>query len=258
MIGKILTAGVLTGIGLGLYARYVEPKWIEVTELDQGGDLTIALVTDIHIGPHFHAADLEPTIRTLEQLQPDIVLLGGDFISESPRFLRELEGPLRRITRTARLGSWGVWGNHDIANIRARMAPVLANAEVTMLTNEAVHLADDLWLVGIDDALLGKPDLEIAFARVPANARTIALWHEPDWAEKMVPYAPQIMLSGHTHGGQMRLPGIGPLATPLLGKIHVAGHYNIEGMPLYVSRGIGMYRPPLRFHSRPEIVLIRI
>ncbi|MCA9833332.1 MAG: metallophosphoesterase [Thermomicrobiales bacterium] len=258
MIGKILGAGLLTGLGLAIYARYIEPKRIEVTDIDLGGDLTVALVTDIHINPHFHATDLAPTIRQLERIQPDVILFGGDFISESPRFLRELEAPLRQMAATARIGSWGVWGNHDIANIRARVAPVLANSGITMLTNEVAHLAGDLWVVGIDDALLGTPEIAATFAQVPDGARVIALWHEPDWAEKVAPFNPQIMLSGHTHGGQMRLPIIGPLATPLLGKRHVAGHYNIDGMPLYVSRGIGMYRPPLRLHSRPEIVLIHI
>ncbi len=264
MFRKLLQISVFTaiiGTVVACYARFIEPKRLEVTELDLASGenpLTIAFVTDMHIGPHFTAADLVPTIRALENLQPDIVLFGGDFISESPRYLRELEPPLTRITATARLGSWGIWGNHDVANIKSRMEPVLERSGIHMLSNEAVQLRDDLWVVGVDDVLLGKSDLESAFAQVPDGARVIAIWHEPDRAERMVPYKPVIMLSGHTHGGQVRLPGIGPLATPKLGKRFVAGKFDVEGMPLYVSRGIGMYRPPVRFTCRPELLVLRI
>jgi len=106
--------------------------------------------------------------------------------------------------------------------------------------------------------LLGKADLQESFAGVPDGARVIALWHEPDTAEQVVPYRPLLMLSGHTHGGQVRLPMVGELATPSLGKRYVAGLFNVQGMMLYVSRGIGMYRPPVRFHCRPELLVIRV
>ena len=258
MIARVLAGGVVAGTGLALYGRYIEPRRVQVTHLDMGGTHRIAFVTDTHIGPNFHAADLEPTIAILQRLAPDILLFGGDFISESPRYLHELQSPLARMVGTARIGSWGMWGNHDLANIRQRCAPVLAAAGVTMLNNASAHLVDDLWAVGIDDVLLGRPNLKQAFADVPDGARTIALWHAPDCAEQVVPYRPSLMLSGHTHGGQVRLPVIGALATPTLGKRYVAGKFNIDGIPLYVSRGIGIYRPPLRVNCRPEIVDIRI
>ena len=263
----IRTFAAITGIGLivailtGLYARFVEPKRLQTTTIDlaTGPDpLTIAFVTDTHVGPHFSANDLAPTIRELERIRPDIILFGGDFISESPRFLRHVEPALKRMTATARIGSWGIWGNHDIANIRSVIEPVLERSDITMLRNEAAQLRDDLWVVGIDDVLLGTSDLKAAFAGVPAGARTIALWHEPDLANRMVPYAPLLMLSGHTHGGQARLPIIGALATPSLGKRYVAGQFDVQGMMLYVCRGIGMYRPPVRFHCRPELLVFTI
>ena len=254
-------SGFVLAVLLGLYARFVEPKWLQVTNLNlsTGADpLTIAFVTDIHIGPHFSADDLAPTIRTLERLQPDIILFGGDFISESPRYLRHLEPVLQRMTATARIGCWGIWGNHDLANIRGKIEPVLQRCGITMLCNEAAHLRDDLWVVGIDDMLLGKSDLPAAFAGVPGNARTIALWHEPDLAERVASWSPLMMLSGHTHGGQVRLPILGALATPVLGKRFVAGQFDVHGMMLYVCRGIGMYRPPVRFHCRPELLVLII
>lgn len=253
--------GILVAILIALYARYIEPKRLEVTRLNltQGDDtLTIAFVTDIHIGPSFSAIDLEATIDTLEHLQPDVILFGGDFICESPRFLNDLEAPLSRMTATATIGSWGIWGNHDLANIRSRCEPVLERSGVQMLTNESAQIKADLWVVGIDDVLLGKADVDRSFANVPDNARVIALWHEPDVVTQLIPFRPMLILSGHTHGGQVRLPGIGALAAPSLGKKYVAGEFYFEGIPLYVSRGIGMYRPPVRLNCRPELLVLRV
>lgn len=261
LLAKLLLPAALTGLLLATYARFVEPKRLEITNLDlSGGDnpLTIAFVTDTHIGPNFSARDLDPTIAALQEIQPDILLFGGDFISESPRFLQEVESPLKQMTATASLGSWGIWGNHDLANIRSRVQPVLESCGVTMLTNESAQLRDDLWVAGIDDILLGKQDVPTSFAGIPNGSRVIAMWHEPDRAEWLVPYDPIIMLSGHTHGGQVRIPGLGPLASPKLGKRYVAGKFSIDGMLLYVSRGIGMYRPPVRLFCRPELVVLRV
>ncbi len=258
---RLLAAGFISSVLISLYARYIEPKWLEVTRLDlaTGDDpLTIAFVTDLHVGPSFSAADLEPTIHALEQMQPDVILFGGDFISESPRFLYDLEAPLTRMTATARLGSWGIWGNHDIANIRRRMEPVLERYGVRMLTNESTHIRGDLWVVGVDDVLLGNADLDASFAGVPAGARVIAMWHEPDVAHYLADYKPMVMLGGHSHGGQVRIPGIGALAAPKKGEQFVTGWFDVNGVPLYVSRGIGMYRPPVRLNCRPELAVLRV
>lgn len=257
----LMGLGAVLGFLVAWYARYIEPKRLEVTHLNlaKGDDpLTVAFVTDTHIGPNFSSNDLQPLIRDLEQRKPDVILFGGDFISESPRFLNDLEPALMRITATAQLGCWGIWGNHDVANIRSRIQPVLERCGVSMLTNESANVRGNLWLAGVDDVLLGKPNIQATFAGIPDGARTIALWHEPDLAEKMVPYSPLIMLSGHTHGGQVRLPFIGELAAPKLGKKYVAGMFDVNGMLLYVCRGIGMYRPPVRFNCRPELAIIEV
>ena len=258
---SLIVPGFLVGVLVAFYARFIEPRRLEVTRLNlaTGTDpLTIAFVTDTHIGPNFKPADLEPLIHELEHIQPDVILFGGDFISESPRYLKDVEPAITRITATAKMDSWGIWGNHDIANIRSKIAPVLERSGVTMLTNESVQVRNDLWVAGVDDVLLGRSDLEETFRGIPDDARVIALWHEPDVAEKMVPYAPIFMLSGHTHGGQVRLPLLGALATPKLGKRYVAGKYDVGGMMLYVCRGIGMYRPPVRLHCRPELLIITV
>jgi predicted MPP superfamily phosphohydrolase len=257
------------GLIVAWRARFVAPYRAQVAHVvvqlprkhGNLAGLTIVFVTDTHVGPYFAASDLEPVIERLEHIQPDIVLFGGDAICESPRFLKHTTPVLARMAKTARYGAWGVLGNHDIANTRERVVPALESAGIAVLENQAICVETDrgpLWIVGIADALLGKPDLNRAFGAVPAEAAAICLWHEPDLAGEAAPYGAFLQLSGHTHGGQVRLPGIGPIATPTLGKRFVQGRYAIGDMELYVSPGLGVYRPPVRLNCPPELTVIRL
>ena len=267
LVRCVVVLGAVAGVILAIYARFVEPfrprlSHVNVqlsrrlAHLDR---LTVAFVTDTHIGPRFPAKHLEPIVAMLERLQPDLVLFGGDFISESPRYVKDIVDPVKRMAAAGRLGAIGVLGNHDISNIRARVQKPLMEAGVTFLTNEAIRIPyaeSEVWIVGIDDLLLGKPDPTTAFASVPADAAAIAIWHEPDLAEYVASYGPIVQLSGHTHGGQVRVPGIGPLALPNMGRKFPVGRYEIEDMVLLVSRGIGVYRPPIRLNCPPEVMVI--
>jgi predicted MPP superfamily phosphohydrolase len=130
---------------------------------------------------------------------------------------------------------------------------------LTFLTNASAEVrfgGGSVWIAGIDEVLLGKPDPVAAFRDIPADAATILLWHEPDLAERAAPFGPIVQLSGHTHGGQVRLPGIGPLALPILGKRFPSGRFQIDDMILLVSRGIGNYRPPVRLNCPPEVMIV--
>ncbi len=262
-------AGVVLAAAVAWYARFVHPYRLrvshEVFELPRNhaglDGLTIAFVTDTHVGPHFAAADLDPVIEHLQALKPDILLLGGDYISESPRFMAAAANVLGEMVKTVRFGAWGVLGNHDLASMRARVVEPLEAAGVRVLENEAVRVTTDrgdLWIAGVADAMLAKPDLARTFAGIPTDAATILLWHEPDLAMFAARYAPMLQLSGHTHGGQVRLPGIGAIALPKLGRTYVSGRYLVGTMPLYVSNGIGMYRPPVRLNCPPELTVIHL
>lgn len=257
------------GVACAVYARFIHPfrprvnhVTIRLPEAHRGLEgLTLAFVTDTHVGPNFTAADLDPAIRILRRAKPDIVLFGGDYISESPRFLDYAQEPLKEMAGTARLGAWGILGNHDLANVRERVMGMLAPTGITILTNEAVEVVTgrgSLWLIGIDDVLLGKPDLEKAFSNVPEGALRIALWHEGDDASKVEPYKPLLLLSGHSHGGQIRLPFIGAVAAPRMGQKYTSGQYEVGTTTLFVSNGLGMYRPPVRFNCPPEVVMVRL
>lgn len=273
LLRDIGIVGVSTAFGIAvagaLYSRFVHPfqprlnhQLIELPRAHRHLDgLTIAFATDLHVGPHFSVAALEPSIRILERVNADIVLFGGDYISESPRYLADVREPLRRMAATAKIGAWGMLGNHDIANIRDRVMETFEGTGIRILTNEAVEIdtgRGPLWLVGVDDALLGSARLEESFAGVPADAARIAMWHEPDLAEQVEPYGPFLLLAGHTHGGQVRLPVLGPVATPKMGKRYISGRHRFGDMTLFVSNGIGMYRPPVRFNCPPEVVVFTL
>jgi predicted MPP superfamily phosphohydrolase len=265
----LFSIAVVAGAAIAWWARFVHPYRTQLTHVimplprkhAQLDGLTIAFVTDTHVGPHFRTDDLRPTLDYLRRSQPDILILGGDYVSESPRFIDPSVEALEDMASTPKLGTWAILGNHDVANTRERVVESLEAAGITVLVNEAARVETDrgpLWLVGIDDAILGSPDLPKAFGGIPADEPTVALWHEPDRAERVVPYDPLFMLSGHTHGGQVRLPLVAGAAAPVLGKRFQLGRYDVQGMPLYVSAGIGMYRPPVRLNCPPEVIMITL
>ena len=223
--------------------------------------LRIGFVADTHLGSVIRPVDVERALALLLPTKPDLLLFGGDYVSESPRHINEAAAVLGNIAGAARFGSLAVLGNHDYANGATRMAAALEKRGVRVLRNECAHVGDsggELWVAGIDDALLGSPEPERAFADVPSAAGALALWHEPDWAEQAVQHGAFLQLSGHSHGGQVRLPVVGPVAAPAGGRRFVAGLNLALGMPVYTTRGIGVFRPPLRFRCSPEVTLLTL
>lgn len=223
--------------------------------------MTIGFVTDTHICQTFRPADLERGLALVSDAHPDLLLLGGDYISETTRYADLAAPPLGALARTIPLGAYAVLGNHDHGGHTNAVRDALRVEGITVLFNEAVAIpygGDELWVAGIDDALLGTPNLDQTFSGIPPGAAVIALWHESDPAVKVRPYGPFAQLSGHSHGGQMRIFGLGELAVPTGGRRFPIGHYDIDGMQLYVSRGLGAYRPPMRLNCDPEVTLITL
>jgi predicted MPP superfamily phosphohydrolase len=207
------------------------------------------------------AHDVDRALSMLSGASPDLLLLGGDYICESPRFALDAAAVLGDHAAATPLGALAVLGNHDYACDAIRLTSLLEQRGIRVLCNESVRIpaaSGDLWIVGIDDALLGQPDLPRAFAGVPPDAASLALWHEPDWADQTASYGPSVQLSGHSHGGQVGLPFLGNLAAPSGGRRYVSGLNDADGMPVYTSRGVGVYRPPIRFRCPPEVTLVSL
>lgn len=205
--------------------------------------------------------DVDRAMATLFATRPDLLLLGGDFICESPRYTPEATAALRDYITAAPLGAFAVLGNHDYANDAPRLTSHFEAAGIRVLRNESARIevhGADLWIAGIDDALLSTADPDQTFTSIPSGANAIALWHEPDWADEIVKFGPALQLSGHTHGGQFRLPLLGHLAAPKGGRRYVLGMHDVDGMPVYTSRGVGVYRPPIRVLCPPEVTLVTL
>ena len=263
--------GVIAAMSLSareLYiARYINPysPRLERVELQlppmiaSMDGLKIGFVTDTHVGPFISLDDLQRALDLVRAEKPDLLLLGGDYVSESPRYLAGAAELLGMLAAEAPLGSYAVMGNHDYSISGAYAIRALAGVGIPILRNDVAEVtvgSDSLWIAGIDETLLGSPDPAGTISKVPKGGAALALWHEPTFAEQAATAGAFAQLSGHTHGGQVRLPVIGPIGLPIHGHRHVIGLSSANGMPVYTSRGVGVYRPPIRINCPPEVTIV--
>ncbi len=245
----------------GIYAYAVEPRLVRLEEVaihiaslpDELEGFTIGVIADLHLnGAPLTTA--RKAVRMLSDRNPDAVVVVGDFASDSGTRADLIE----RINEVLEPFEhpYGVPGNWD----RWCEDPAYpGQVDVDMLVNRGVLLAPGLWLCGVDDALLGSPSIDRAVARAPEGAVRILLAHEPDVAGRVEPHhGISLQVSGHTHGGQVRLPLLGPLLLPPMGRDHPSGLASTPTHWLYTSRGIGMSHIQVRFLCPPEVTLIRL
>ena len=221
--------------------------------------LRIAFVTDTHVGPFTSAEDISRGLWLFDKEPIDLVLLGGDYVSESNIYAASMADALAPMVARASLGAVAVMGNHDLPLGVDRVRAELERIGVTVLRNESLGIewnGSPLAIAGIDDTVVGNPDSTRAFADIPEGIPVLALWHEADFAEETARLGAFAQLSGHTHGGQVRLPVIGSIWLPPDGRRRDIGLYDVDGMPVYISRGLGVYRPPVRFLAPPEVTLV--
>lgn len=222
---------------------------------------TIALLTDLHVGPYTRPSFIAEAVALANSTKADLVLLGGDYVHRGARYF----GPCAEVASglKARLGVYAVTGNHDHWEGIDEAMDAFAASDITFLRNRAVPLESGgarLWLAGVDDLLVRKADPVAALAAVPRDEVTLLLSHNPDLVEVLEPGLPvDLMLSGHTHGGQVRIPILGPPVVPSrYGQRYAAGIARRGATTVYTSRGIGTISPPVRFNCPPEVTLIEL
>jgi len=215
----------------------------------------IVQISDIHYYPFTTIELVDLMVRMSNQLKPDLVVLTGDFIWHEVEAIFDITSSLAQLN--AKYGVFAGLGNHEHWTDVKVVTQGLEEARLPLLVNQGMPIPvgkDVLYLASLDDGWSGKPDLAGAMENWPSNAPTVLLMHEPDLAPK---YAPDkrinLQLSGHSHGGQVRLPAVGPLILPYLSWKYPMGLYNIDGMWLYTNRGIGTTNVPLRVNCAPEI-----
>lgn len=258
--------GVTTAsVGSASYGRWIETEWLEVVhrklafpQLPAGLEgLRIALLADFHLYPTISLEYIERCVTTAQRLRPDLVLFGGDFVQAKADAIFDLAPVLARLDSS--LGSFCVLGNHDYWKGREIVELGLRESRLPLLTNAGRTLQfgnEPLYLAGVDDCWVGRPDLEAAMVGHRSGTFTILLSHEPDPASD---YARDdriaLQLSGHSHGGQVRFPFVGSPFLPPYGRRYDMGLYRIGKMQLYTNRGIGV-TAPIRLNCRPELTLL--
>lgn len=250
------------------YATEIETHWLNIERLQipinrlgtglEG--LRIVQLSDIHLHPFTQIDFVREVVDTVNALEPDLVALTGDYVLRGADSIFELAPVLASMN--PKYGIFAVFGNHDLWTDRRTVSRGFEEVGIPLLRNEGLTLSigqEQLYVAGVDDGWSGRPDLAAAMAHHPGHIPTLLLAHEPDLADRFSPDERiSLQLSGHTHGGQVRLPGIGPLVLPRYGKKYEKGLYRVKEMWVYTNRGVGVIGPPIRINCRPEVTEITL
>ncbi len=265
-----LAALAVAGIALGADALWIEPSSLRVAEHEIAvagwscPPIRIAVLADIHAGsPYIGRDKLQRIVELTNAQQPDLILLAGDYVIDDVfggSFIPPEELAQTMAQLQAPLGRYAVLGNHDRLLGAARMQQAFAAAGLPLLDNDTrrlQHAGCGFWLAGLEDIGSGRPRPDMLAQRFAPGEPVIAVTHSPDVFAKLAPrYA--LLIAGHTHGGQVRLPWFGALLVPSsYGQRYAIGHVH-EHTDLFVSSGIGTSIFPIRFGAPPEISLLTV
>jgi uncharacterized protein len=274
-LGRFLIgASALAAVG-GIDGLFLEPKnlvaervSVRLKRLPEEFDgFRIAQISDFHFGPYMGKAGVEKAVRLAETFRPDLVVLTGDFVSHpfrkpnGPAGARHAE-PCADVLATIKapqtlaiLGNHDHWNNADIVHV------VLKERGIKVLRNEAIPLERSksrLWISGVDDVYVGAADLPLALRSAPSSEATILLAHEPDFADYAARFPVDLQLSGHSHGGQVRVPGFGALVLPPMAEKYPVGLNQVGTLQVYTNRGVGVINPPVRLNCPPEVTFLTL
>jgi uncharacterized protein len=271
---KRTALGLLGGaVGLGGYAWLIEPHWIEVVRRDLSIRFlpdaligkTLVQISDLHVGPEVSDSYLRDAFQTVSRFAPDILVVTGDFMTcnsdeELDHVCRVLEGLV-----PGRLATVGILGNHDYTrshrNIKVadRLTARLTGLGLRMLRNESCDV-HGLTISGADDLWSGQCDIDRVTRKLDNDKANLFLLHNPDAADGGVWEGYQgWILCGHTHGGQVKPPFLRPPFTSVANRRYVEGEVDLyDGRRLYINRGLGVVKYPVRFNARPEITVFTL
>jgi len=251
----VATSGTLLySVGPGRHA--LESNTVRL-KLGLNQPLRLVALGDIHFDPLYEGDYLAVVMKAVSALQPDLVVYTGDFVTNRRDMLDYLGEMLMRPA--PRLGCFAVLGNHDHWAGADKVMRPLEHRGLRFLCNESFALPgeEDVYLTGLDSFWAGTPDLGI-FGQTPETARHVLVVHEPDPFATLLDPRIKLQISGHTHGGQVRLPLAGAIVLPKWGRHYDAGLFQDGDRRLYVNRGIGTLRPHVRFDCPPEITLFEL
>jgi len=271
-----MIGGAAAGLSLATYAGTHGRHQLEVTYRtfpianlpDAFAGFRLVQLSDIHLEEYTEAWFTELAVDRINALRPELVLLTGDFVSRGPRatsvalkaagicaeILQKLNAPQR----------FAILGNHDVAVGSQHVINALQDHGTPVLVDNYLPIergSDHLWLAGACDPGTSYCDLYSAIPPAP-DAPVLFMCHEPDFVDTVVQHprfkSIDLMLSGHSHGGQVRLPLVGPLILPPMGKKYVDGLFRFGHLQLYVNRGLGTVGLPFRLNCPAEITEITL
>ncbi len=273
----VTSFGIAAG-GLGIYTCILEPEYLRIRRFEMPiknlppelDGLRIVQVSDTHYGPYNSLSFLKKAVEEANRLKGDLIVLTGDYVHRTPQaiepgihLLQDLRAPL---------GVVGVLGNHDHWLGSAQCRSMFHRLGVPLIDNDRVFLTRDgmektpnldrcICVGGVGDLWTDEVSFAKAFKDAPEGVPRLLLSHNPDVAEKITPrHQVNLMLSGHTHGGQVRLPFVSPgrFAPTDYGEKYLGGLCHGPGCPVVVSRGVGVTVVPFRFRVPPELVEITL
>jgi len=256
-------AGCSLGLGGTQYVAAYEPTWVQtnsitipIVNLSASLDgFRIVQLSDLHHGRVVSRHYIQYCVKLANQLKPDLFLLTGDYVTSNAKFAQPVADELSRLQ--APYGVCAVLGNHDYWTNGVLVRKALTDAGIRVLKNENFYLpvnGDGLWILGVDDLWAGEFNLDKTVSNTPANEPRILMMHNPDSFAETARHGIDLVLSGHTHGGQVSLPFVGPLFVPSkYGNRYASGLFRNGKTRMYVNKGLGSVSPPVRFRVRPEI-----
>jgi uncharacterized protein len=247
---------------------FLEAKWcrltrqtIEVPNLPRRfRGTTVALLADIHHGPFVPLAYIRQVVAMTNTLAPDIVVLAGDYVHRHASYIAPGVAELGKLR--ARLGRFAVRGNHDNRGYTILSRDALADANLSDVNNRGIWIEqgnDRLRMCGVGDFWTDRQDLGAALGDATDRDAVLLVSHNPDFVETIRDERVGLVLSGHTHGGQVVVPGFGaPIVPSRYGQKYRYGLVEGPRCRVFVTCGVGTISPPVRFLCRPEVALITL
>ena len=267
LLPNILLCAIAIVVFSLIYVSQIEPFWFEIVpvnltipELAPAFDgFKIVQISDIHADTSMNRRKLNKIVEIVNQQQPDIVAITGDFFTYKPDpvSINLLETALKKLTPKEK--TLAVLGNHDYWFDPSAISKILSQSNVLELSNSVYTIERGqarLNIAGVDDYLEQKSRLDLVIAQLSTDDVAILFVHEPDFADiSAATERFSLEISGHSHGGQVRIPFWQPDILPPYGRKYPLGMYQVGNMIQYTNRGVGMVPPAVRFNCRPEITV---
>lgn len=266
LICSFIAAIVFYGTEIAVKNIMIVNKTIESKKINEDINLKIAYISDIHYNHFMNYERLEKMIEDINNNKPDIILFGGDIFDKPSTYPidEKAENEIIELLQSlkAEYGKFAVLGEEDYDPQVNNIHQILFESDFEVLTNKQIFITKDgknmINLIGIDSLVGGNPDIESAFENVDTNLFTIVLTHAPDIVSQLPTNEIDLVLAGHSHGGQISIPFIGTLNKVEGATTYSQGDYYINQTQLIVSNGLGTTESDIRIFADPECHMIRI